>query len=47
MITVSKETKPPNVKAQGTRGPHLDCPTAVSQNIDVNNIKYTITLNEI
>ena len=42
-ITASKETKTaPNVKAQGTGGPQFDCPTAVSQNIDVDNIKYTI-----
>ena len=47
MITTSKETKAPNVKAQGTRGPQFDCPTAVSQNINVDNIKYTITLNKM
>ena len=46
-IAASKETKAPNVKAQGTGGPQFDCPTAVSQNIDVDNVKYTITLNKI
>ena len=46
-ITASKEKKARNVKAQGTGGPQFDCPTAVSQNIDVDNVKYTITLNKI
>ena len=47
MITTSKETKAPNVKPQGTGGPQFDCPTEVSQNTDVDNVKYTITLNKI
>ena len=45
VITASKETKAPNVKAQGTGGLQVNCPMAVSQNIDINNVKYTITLN--
>ena len=47
VITASKRQKALNVKAQGTGGPQFDCPMAVSQNIDVDNIKYTIILNQI
>ena len=46
-ITASKETEAPNVKAQGTGGPQFDYPMAVGQNINVDNVKYTITLNKI
>ena len=42
-----KRQKAPNVKVQGTGGPQFDCPKAVSQNVDVNNIKYKIMLNKI
>ena len=38
--------KAPSIKAQGTRGSQFDCPMAVSQNIDVYNIKYKIMLNK-
>ena len=46
-LLLQKEQKAPNVKAQGTGGPQFDCPTAVGQNIDVDIVKYTITLNKI
>ena len=44
---LQKRQKVPNIRAQGTGDPRFDCPVAVSQNIDVDNIKYTITLNQI
>ena len=46
-ITASKETKALTVKGQGTGGSQFDCPMAVSQNTDVDNRNYTITLNKI
>ena len=47
MITSSKEIKNINGKTQGTGGPQFDCPMAVSQNFNVDNMKYTFTLNKI
>ena len=46
-ITASKGTKTPTVKVQGIEGSQVDYPTAVSQNIDVDTVKYTFTLNKI
>ena len=43
MITDSKETKAPIVKAQDTGGLCFNYPMVVSHNTDVDNIKYTIT----
>ena len=42
-----KRQKAPNDKAQGTGRPQFNCPMAVSQKIDVDNIKHTITLNQV
>ena len=41
-----KRQKALNIKAQGIGVSQLDCTMAVSRNIIVNNIKYTITLNK-
>ena len=42
-----KRQKARNDKAQGTGRPQFDCPMAVSQKINVDNIKHTITLNQV
>ena len=42
MITASRDKKQPVWNAQGTGGLQFDYPMAVSHNMDVDNIKYTI-----